>query len=104
MATSPPTATGTEDEEGWLTASEDIEMRDPGSLTAKRTRDDQSPEEERGREVTRAIKQELIQEAGFTEVNREGKKPSERIDLTNTDEEMDSKKEADVERDDSSKE
>ena len=81
-------------------------MRDPGSVTGKRNRDNQSPEEEREREVTRAIKQEMIEESAPSQVNKGERKHNEIIGLTNTDEEMDSNKEQeeDLEKEDNSEE
>ena len=84
---------GVEEEENWQSAQEeDVEMRDPGSITGKRTRSDKSPEEEtRGREiVTRSIKKEMIEEAPTPQVEREKTRKNEVIDLTNTDDEIES--------------
>ena len=75
--TTPPTPMVEVDEEAnWQTSqAEDVEMRDPGSMTGKRTRNDKSPEEERGREVvTRSIKQEMIEESRSTQAERVAKR------------------------------
>ena len=85
---------GVDEDLEWNTAqTDDVQMREPGSMTGKRTRNNQSPPEEGGgREIlTRSIKQELIEES----VDKEGKKADqeknvEMIDLTNTDDEVES--------------
>ena len=107
MTTSPMPMVGVDEEENWQTPqSDDVEMRDPGSVTGKRTRNDQSPEEERGREVMRSIKQEMIEESLTTQADKAVRHQNEIINLTNTDEENESNegKEEDFEKEDSSEE
>ena len=71
MTTSPTPMVGVDEEENWQTPQSDgVEMRDPGSVTGKRTRNDQSPEEDRGREVTSSIKQEMIEESLTMQADR----------------------------------
>ena len=109
MTTSPTPMAGVDEETTWTPEQEeDVEMKDPGSITGKRTRNDKSPEEEtRGREVvTRSIKQEMIAEARPTQVEKIANRQNEVIDLTNTDEENESseKSEEDEGQEDSSEE
>ena len=108
MTTSPMPMVGVEEDANWQTAqTEDVKMRDPGAMTGKRTRNDQSPEEERGREaITRSIKQEMIEESPPMQAERVAKRQNEVIDLTNTDEESETSegKEEDLGKEDSSEE
>ena len=107
MTTSPTPMVGVDEEENWHTPqSDDVEMRDPGSVTGRRTRNDQSPEEERGRGVTRSIKQEMIEESITTQAGKGGRRQNQIINLTHTNEEIESnkEKEEDLEKEDSSEE
>ena len=107
MTTSSPPTAGVDKEENWHTPkSDDVWMRDPGSVTGKRIWDDQSPEEERGRGVTRSIKQEMIEELTPPQADKRERKQNEIINLTNTDEEIDSneEQEEDLEKEDNSEE
>ena len=86
MTKSPTPMAGKEETDNWQNdQSDDVEMKDPGSVTGKRSRNDLLPEEERNRDVTRAIKQELIDEASGPKESTTTKQQNDIIDLTNTD-------------------